>query len=86
MYAAQRVPEIANSIVDVDRAMRCGFGWELRPFEMWNAIGVERMAKAPEREGKEMPPLVAKALDSPKKAFYETEKGTRFISIWRRRR
>src|ERR1700722_3675018 len=43
LYAARRVPEIANSIVDVDRAMRWGFGWELGPFEMWNAIGVERM-------------------------------------------
>src|SRR5579862_8890755 len=78
LYAARRVPEIANSIVDVDRAMRWGFGWELGPFEMWNAIGVERMAKALEREGKEMPPLVAKALDSPNKAFYETEKGSTF--------
>jgi 3-hydroxyacyl-CoA dehydrogenase len=76
LYAAHRVPEIANSIVDVDRAMRWGFGWELGPFEMWNAIGVERMAKALEREGKEMPPLVAKARKSPKKAFYETEKGS----------
>src|SRR6202050_5442568 len=76
LYAARRVPEIANSTVDVDRAMRWGFGWELGPFEIWNAIGVERMAKALEREGKKMPPLVAKALDSPKKAFYETEKGS----------
>ncbi len=75
LYAARRIPEIANSIVDVDRAMRWGFGWELGPFEIWNAIGVERMANALEREGKEMPPLVAKVLDSPKQAFYETEKG-----------
>ncbi len=65
-----------TAIVDVDRAMRWGFAWELGPFEMWDAIGVERMAKALEREGKEMPPLVAKVLDSPKKSFYESEKGT----------
>jgi 3-hydroxyacyl-CoA dehydrogenase len=75
LYAARRIPEIANSIVDVDRAMRWGFGWELGPFEMWNAIGVERMAKALEREGKEMPPLAAKVLNSPNPAFYETENG-----------
>jgi 3-hydroxyacyl-CoA dehydrogenase len=75
LYAARRIPEIANSIVDVDRAMRWGFGWELGPFEMWNAIGVERMAKALEREGKEIPPLAAKVLNSPKPAFYETENG-----------
>jgi len=76
LYAARRFPEIADSIVDVDRAMRWGFGWELGPFEMWDAIGVEPMAKALEREGKQMPPLVAKILASSAKSFYESEKGT----------
>jgi 3-hydroxyacyl-CoA dehydrogenase len=76
VYAARRVPEIANSIVDVDRAMRWGFGWELGPFEIWDAIGVERMAKAIEREKKELPPLVAKVLSSPAKSFYKSEKGS----------
>jgi len=82
LYAARRIPEIANSVVDLDRAMRWGFGWELGPFEIWDAIGVERMAKALEREGKQMPPLVAKALASPKKSFYEPEKGsTRYFDF-----
>ena len=76
LYAARRVPEIANSILDVDRAIRWGFAWELGPFEMWNAIGVERMAEALERGGKEMPPLAKKVLATPKKVFYETEKGS----------
>jgi 3-hydroxyacyl-CoA dehydrogenase len=39
-YAAKRIPEIADNVVDVDRAMRWGFGWELGPFEVWDAIGV----------------------------------------------
>jgi 3-hydroxyacyl-CoA dehydrogenase len=76
LYAARRIPEIADSIVDVDRAMRWGFGWELGPFEMWDAIGAERMAKAFERDGKQMPPLVAKVLASPNQSCYESEKGT----------
>jgi len=76
LYAARRVPEIANSILDVDRAIRWGFAWELGPFEMWNAIGVERMAQALERDGKEMPALAKKVLATPKKVFYETEKGS----------
>src|ERR1700723_3823014 len=50
LYAGRRVPEIANRVVDVDRAMRWGFAWELGPFEIWDAVGVERMAKALERE------------------------------------
>jgi 3-hydroxyacyl-CoA dehydrogenase len=76
LYAARRVPEIANTVVDVDRAMRWGFGWEIGPFEIWDAIGVERMAKALEREGKQMPPLITKVLASPRKSFYESEQGT----------
>jgi 3-hydroxyacyl-CoA dehydrogenase len=76
LYSARRVPEIANTVVDVDRAMRWGFGWELGPFEIWDAIGVERMAKALEPAAKQMPPLVARLLASPTHSFYESEKGT----------
>ncbi|MGA7623750.1 MAG: 3-hydroxyacyl-CoA dehydrogenase NAD-binding domain-containing protein [Candidatus Acidiferrales bacterium] len=76
LYAARRVPEIANRLVSVDRAMRWGFAWELGPFEIWDAIGVERVAKGLEREGNELPPLVRQVLDSPAKSFYQFEKGT----------
>lgn len=38
-YTAQRLPEIADSPADVDQAMRWGFGWELGPFELWDALG-----------------------------------------------
>jgi 3-hydroxyacyl-CoA dehydrogenase len=40
-YAARRLPEIADSPADIDRAIRWGFGWELGPFEMWDALGFE---------------------------------------------
>jgi 3-hydroxyacyl-CoA dehydrogenase len=76
LYAARRTPDIAHTIVDVDRAMRWGFAWEMGPFEIWEAIGVERMAKAMESGGKQMPPVIAKVLASSKKTFYESEKGT----------
>jgi 3-hydroxyacyl-CoA dehydrogenase len=76
LYAARRMPEISHSVVDLDRAVRWGFAWELGPFEVWDAVGVERMAKALERDGEELPPLVRKVLDSPAKSFYESEKGT----------
>jgi 3-hydroxyacyl-CoA dehydrogenase len=39
-YAANRVPEIADNIVEIDTAMRTGFNWELGPFEMFDAVGV----------------------------------------------
>ncbi len=39
-YAANRIPEIADNIVEIDTAMKTGFNWELGPFEMMDAAGV----------------------------------------------
>ena len=75
LYAARRIPEIADTIVDVDRAMRWGFAWELGPFELWDAIGVETLAKRLEQEGNALPPLVTGLLSSGKKSFYQSERG-----------
>lgn len=75
MYAAGRVPEIAESVVDVDRAMRCGYGWGLGPFEMWDALGVEALIDGMERNCTAPPPLVVKLLESGRKTFYESGNG-----------
>lgn len=75
LYAARRVPEIAERIVEVDRAMRWGFGWELGPFEIWDAIGVERMAQMLKMLGKPMPPAVTSLGSSGKKTFYQSAAG-----------
>jgi 3-hydroxyacyl-CoA dehydrogenase len=77
-YAAQRVPEIADDIVSVDRAMKWGFGWELGPFEIWDALGVERAGKRMEQEGRTHPPLVLKLLASGDASFYRREAGQRY--------
>ena len=62
VYAATVAPEIADSIDDVDRAMRWGLGWELGPFELWDAIGLEHVISAC---GVADPPrLVRQAIDS----------------------
>ncbi len=61
LYAARRIPEIADSFADVDRAMRWGFGWELGPFEVWDTLGVEAMAQRLAQEGRELPSLVRAA-------------------------
>jgi len=75
LYAARCVPEIADDIVSVDRAMRWGFGWELGPFEIWDALGVERASKRIEQDGKAPPPLVTKLLGSGDARFYRREAG-----------
>jgi 3-hydroxyacyl-CoA dehydrogenase len=59
LYSAAVAPAIAHSIDDVDRAMRWGFGWELGPFETWDAIGIDRVIDACGM--KDLPPLLAEA-------------------------
>src|SRR5262252_2876536 len=75
LYAARRVPEISDNVVDVDRAMRWGFGWELGPFEMMDAIGVKSFAAQVQKEGRAVAPVIERVLSSGRKGFYESEKG-----------
>src|SRR5712671_1355211 len=76
LYAARRVPEISDNVVDVDRAMRWGFAWELGPFEIMDAIGVKAFAAQVQKEGRALPALIERVLASGRKGFYESEKGT----------
>jgi len=76
LYAARRVPEISDHIEDVDRAMRWGFGWELGPFEIMDALGVKNFAAQVQKEGRTLPPVIERVLSSGRKGFYESEKGT----------
>jgi 3-hydroxyacyl-CoA dehydrogenase len=62
VYAATVAPDIADSIDDVDRAMRLGFGWELGPFETWDAIGLRAVLDACEIA--DAPPIVREAIDA----------------------
>jgi 3-hydroxyacyl-CoA dehydrogenase len=68
LYAARVAPEIAHSIDDVDRAMRWGFGWELGPFEIWDAIGVREVLAATDAAG-DPPPLAADLLRAGRNRF-----------------
>ncbi|MBO8172311.1 MAG: enoyl-CoA hydratase/isomerase family protein [Bacillaceae bacterium] len=77
LYSAAKIPEIADDIVSVDNAMKWGFGWELGPFEIWDAIGVEKSVARMKEEGEKIPPLVEELLASGKKTFYQKEEGAR---------
>ncbi len=63
-YSANRVPEISDSIVEIDRAMQLGFNWELGPFELWDAAGVEATVARMKKEGKPVAANVEKLLAS----------------------
>jgi 3-hydroxyacyl-CoA dehydrogenase len=72
-YAANRIPEIADNVVEVDRAMRWGFGWELGPFEVWDAIGVERSVARMKEQKVAVPANVEQLIASGAQSFYTKE-------------
>jgi 3-hydroxyacyl-CoA dehydrogenase len=74
-YTANLIPEIADSIVEIDRAMRWGYNWELGIFETWDAIGVEKSVARMKEDGLAIPANVQKLLDSGAKSFYKKENG-----------
>jgi 3-hydroxyacyl-CoA dehydrogenase len=72
-YSANRIPEISDSVVEIDRAMRLGFNWELGPFELWDAAGVELTVARMKKEGKPVAANVEKLLASGKKSWYQDD-------------
>ncbi|HLU28975.1 MAG TPA: enoyl-CoA hydratase-related protein, partial [Glycomyces sp.] len=69
---------IADSPADVDRAVEWGFGWEMGPFQVWDALGVERVRADLEAQGIETPDWVAEV---PAGGFYTEKDGTRHVWI-----
>ncbi len=75
MYAAARVPEIADDIIQIDNALKTGFGWDIGPFEVLDSIGVEYAAKEFKQMGKSVPVFVEKLLNKGYESFYKLDKG-----------
>jgi 3-hydroxyacyl-CoA dehydrogenase len=74
-YAANRIPEIADTIVEIDNAIKWGFGWEIGVFEAWDAIGVTESVERMRKEGQAIPANVEKMLASGATSFYKNEDG-----------
>lgn len=74
-YAARRVPEITDRIVNVDRAMRWGYSHELGPFELWDALGERKIVEALTGEGIAVAPWVTEMLADGHESFYRTDDG-----------
>lgn len=73
LYSARRIPEIADDIVNIDRGMRWGFGWDLGPFEAWDAIGVRKSVEKMTAEGREIPGWITAMLDAGRESFYSRD-------------
>jgi 3-hydroxyacyl-CoA dehydrogenase len=75
LYSAEKIPEVSDDIVNIDRAMKWGYNWELGPFETWDAIGLKSSTKKMEKEGETIPPLVEQILSKGYSSFYEKKDG-----------
>jgi len=77
-YASHRIPEIADHFYQIDDAMKAGFGWEYGPFQMWDAIGVQKAVEMMQNEGKTPAQWVSDMLDKGIKTFYTVKDGATY--------
>ncbi|GAA3959373.1 3-hydroxyacyl-CoA dehydrogenase/enoyl-CoA hydratase family protein [Pedobacter ginsengiterrae] len=76
-YVSDRIPEISDELYRIDDAMRAGFGWELGPFELWDAVGVKEAIEGMEQYGNKAAAWVQEMLDAGNDAFYKVEGGVK---------
>ncbi len=76
-YVGNRIPEITDHLYKIDAAMNAGFGWDIGPFEIWDAIGVKEGVTAMEQAGFKAASWVKKMLDNGHNSFYIVENNKR---------
>lgn len=74
-YCANRIPEISEEFYKIDDAMKAGFGWENGPFEIWDAIGVQKGIELMNNEGYSTPNWVSDMLEMGNSNFYSIKDG-----------
>ena len=77
-YVSNRIPEISDEVYRIDDAMKAGFGWENGPFEIWDAVGVEKGIEIMKAEGKTPAPWVTEMLANGSTSFYTVKEGATF--------
>ncbi len=81
LYSAAVAEEIADDIVNIDRAMRWGFNWESGPFETWDGLGVRALADRMSTDGRQIPALVERALRTEYASFYAETPGRSYFDF-----
>lgn len=74
-YVSDRITEISNELYRIDDAMRAGFGWELGPFEVWDAVGIMEATEGMRTYGHEAAAWVHEMLEAGHASFYKVENG-----------
>jgi 3-hydroxyacyl-CoA dehydrogenase len=77
-YVSNRIPEITDDLFKIDDAMKAGFGWEHGPFQIWDAIGVEKGIEIMKAEGLEPNAWVNEMLSSGSSSFYSLKEGATY--------
>jgi len=77
-YVSNRIPEITDELYKIDDAMKAGFGWQHGPFQIWDAVGVEKGIEMMKAEGEEPAAWVTEMLASGSKSFYNVKEGNTY--------
>lgn len=81
LYSAELLGDIADDIVAIDQAMKWGFGWQLGPFETWDAIGLEKSVARMQEEGRNIPEWITQMIEKGNTTFYkEGDNGTLYYA------
>lgn len=78
-YVSQRIPEISDELYKLDDGLKAGFGWEVGPFETWDAVDVEQTVSMMKEAGHEVASWVTEMLSKGIKSFYKTEGGKKYF-------
>ncbi len=78
-YCSNRIPEISDELYKIDDAMKAGFGWENGPFEIWDAIGVEKGIEIMKAENMEPASWVLEMLAAGNQSFYSVKEGSTYF-------
>ncbi|NAS11653.1 3-hydroxyacyl-CoA dehydrogenase/enoyl-CoA hydratase family protein [Poritiphilus flavus] len=77
-YVSHRIPEISDELYKIDDAMKAGFGWEHGPFQVWDAIGLEKGLELIKAEGQEVASWVTEMKDAGISSFYSVKEGATY--------
>ena len=77
VYSANRIPEICNTLVEIDNGMKWGYAWEFGPFEMWDNLGLKDSIADIEKSGFAIPANVKRMMEKGGTSFYRVDKGVK---------
>ncbi|WP_299983234.1 3-hydroxyacyl-CoA dehydrogenase/enoyl-CoA hydratase family protein [Desulfobacula sp.] len=79
LYAANRIPEISDTVIEIDNSMKWGYNFEMGPFGLWDAYGVKEAVERMEKQGLDIPANIKEMLKKGNTCFYKLENGIKYF-------